>query len=73
MWDTMSYGDMINEQEVRILLECILVFKIVHADLHSILLQVNHHVHHKAVLEERNMATRQGIIMTAGTMKSDRA
>ena len=26
-WDTMRYGDTINEREVRILLECILVWK----------------------------------------------
>ena len=26
VWDTMRYGDTINEQAVRILLECILVF-----------------------------------------------
>ena len=25
MWDTMTYGDTINERAVRILLECILV------------------------------------------------
>ena len=31
----------------------ILVFKIVHTDLHSILLQANHHRNHNAVLEER--------------------
>ena len=26
MWDTMRYGDTVNERAVRILLECILVF-----------------------------------------------
>ena len=29
-WDTMRYGDMINERAVRILLECILVVLFFH-------------------------------------------